>query len=61
MIECIIPILKVKNFSVSLDYYVNILGFKKAWSYKKGDYAIAGISRDNFSIYLCQGNTGTWI
>lgn len=64
MIECIIPTLKVKALAVSLDYYINILGFKKAWSYEKNDYVIAGISRDNFQIYLCegnQGNVGTWV
>ena len=30
----------------------------------KGSYAIAGVSRDNCQLYLCQGdqgNPGTWI
>jgi hypothetical protein len=27
--ECLIPILNVKNFALSLDYYLNKLGFAK--------------------------------
>ena len=60
MIECIIPILKVKNVDASIKYYTEILGFKKDWG--TGD--TASVSRDNFSIMLCQGeqgHPGTWI
>ena len=28
-VECIIPILNVRDFSASIDYYVNVLGFRK--------------------------------
>jgi hypothetical protein len=31
--ECVIPILNVKNFAVSMDYYVNKLGFRKKWDW----------------------------
>jgi predicted lactoylglutathione lyase len=61
--ECIIPILSVKNVSASIDYYVKVLGFKKDWD--DGDSpTMASVSRDNFSIMLCQGaqgQPGTWI
>jgi predicted lactoylglutathione lyase len=63
-IECIIPILAVKDISVSLDYYVNALGFQKDWFYQKDAFAISGVSRDDLSIYLCQGpqgNPSTWV
>ncbi len=26
-----VPILNVKNFAASMDYYVNKLGFEKSW------------------------------
>ena len=31
--ECVVPILNVKNFAVSMDYYVNKLGFSKKWDW----------------------------
>jgi hypothetical protein len=49
------PILNVKDMSVSLKYYVDVLGFKKAdWG-----QAFTSVSRDNATIYLCQGWPGT--
>lgn len=60
-IENIQPILSVKDISVSLAFYIHLLGFKEAeW----GDDNFTSISRDNCGIYLCkgeQGNPGTWI
>jgi predicted enzyme related to lactoylglutathione lyase len=64
MIECVIPILRVSSLHVSLDYYVRVLGFQKDWPEDSSSAVMAGISRDGFSIYLCQGEQGcpgTWI
>jgi catechol 2,3-dioxygenase-like lactoylglutathione lyase family enzyme len=64
LVECIIPILKVENMTTSLAFYVNVLGFKQDWLWRKDDYAMASISRDHCDLYLCegdQGNPGTWI
>ena len=59
-IECIIPILHVRDMQVSIDYYESKLGFKKQW----GDGNFACVARDGFSIYLAhddQRQSGTWI
>ena len=62
-VECIIPILNVTNFSASIDYYVNVLGFRVEWDW--GDPPDVGsVERDDDSIMLCeneQGHPGTWI
>ena len=62
-VECIIPILNVTNFSASIDYYVNVLGFRVEWDW--GDPPDVGsVERDDYSIMLCeneQGHPGTWI
>ena len=58
--ECITPILSVKNVPASIEYYVKVLGFKTDWS----NGAFASVSRDNLSIYFCQGaqgQPGTWV
>jgi predicted lactoylglutathione lyase len=60
-LECVIPILSVKSLPASVDYYINVLGFKTDWS---DDTAAAQVSRDGFPIMLCQGeqgNPGTWV
>ena len=60
-LENVTPILHVKDISKSLEFYVDILGFKNAeW----GDENFTGINRDNTGLYLCtgkQGVPGTWI
>ena len=62
-VECIIPILNVKNFAASVDYYVNVLGFRLEWEW--GDPPDVGsVERDGYSIMLVegeQGHAGTWI
>lgn len=62
-VECIIPILNVKNFSASIEYYVNVLGFRKEWDW--GDPPDVGsVERDDCSIMLVeaeQGHPGTWL
>ena len=60
-LENVTPILNVKDMSLSLAFYVGILGFKNAeW----GDDNFTSINRDNTGLYLCkggQGVPGTWI
>ena len=62
-VECIIPILNVRNFSASIDYYVNVLGFRVEWDW--GDPPDVGsVARDDYSIMLVeneQGHAGTWL
>jgi len=57
------PILNVKNFTISMDYYVNKLGFSKRWEW--GEPPNFGcVARDKVSIFLCegaQGQPGTWM
>jgi predicted enzyme related to lactoylglutathione lyase len=47
--------------SVSIRYYVDVLGFKNAdW----GDARFTSVNRDRAGIYLCQGgqgHAGTWV
>jgi|APSaa5957512622_1039677.scaffolds.fasta_scaffold17879_4 uncharacterized glyoxalase superfamily protein PhnB len=60
MIENIIPILRVENLSISLEYYNKVLGFATDWSGND----VAGLSRDGWRLYLCegsQGQSGTWL
>ena len=62
-VECIIPILNVRNFAASIDYYVNLLGFRVEWDW--GDPPDVGsVARDDHSIMLVegeQGHSGTWL
>jgi predicted enzyme related to lactoylglutathione lyase len=59
--ECSQPILGVKDMSVSIRYYVDVLGFQNAeW----GNNDFTSVNRDNAGIYLCQGDQGhpgTWV
>lgn len=61
--DSLIPILNVKSISDSINYYVNILGFKQDWEW--GDPpTFASVSRDAVCIFLCQGaqgQSGTWM
>ncbi|MEO0538930.1 MAG: bleomycin resistance family protein [Cyanobacteria bacterium P01_A01_bin.123] len=61
--EGLTPILSVKSIPDSINYYVNILGFKQDWDW--GDPpTFASLSRDEVCIFLCQGGQGqpgTWI
>jgi len=62
-LECVNPILNVKDIAVSKQFYIDILGFKEAdW----GNDNFTSINRDNTGIYLCkngQGQPGTllWV
>ena len=56
-VECIIPILNVRNFAASIDYYVNVLGFRVEWDW--GDPPDVGsVARDDYSIMLVEGEQG---
>lgn len=60
MVENTIPILKVLSLARSLDYYRDVLGFKKDWALE--DFAC--VSRDGARLFLCQGDqgqSGTWV
>jgi uncharacterized glyoxalase superfamily protein PhnB len=61
--QCAIPILNVKNFAASIDYYTNKLGFTKKWDW--GEPPTFGcVGRDKIEIFLCeggQGQPGTWM
>ena len=55
------PILRVQSLSISIDYYVTVLGFKLDW-HEPG--IMASVSRDRCSLMLCegdQGNPGSWV
>lgn len=61
--ECVTPILNVKNVPASIEYYVNVLGFKKDWEWEN-PATFASVSRDGVSIFLCQeaqGKSGMWM
>ena len=55
------PILRVADMKVSIGYYVDVLGFRRApW----GSIDFTSVNRDAAEIYLCQGAQGcdhTWI
>jgi len=46
------PILRVRDLRASVDYYVNVLGFKVDW--QAGE--LASVSRDECCLFLCQGD-----
>ena len=52
-LECINPILIVRDIKVSLDYYVRVLGFEKA-EWVMEEFTFAMVLRDGFGIYLSE-------
>ena len=60
---CVVPILHVKNFAASMNYYVDKLGFRKKWDW--GDPPTFGcVTRGNVEIFICegaQGQPGMWM
>ena len=55
--ECVVPILNVKNFAASMDYYVTKLGFTKKWDW--GDPPGFGcVARGKVEIFLSEGSQG---
>jgi catechol 2,3-dioxygenase-like lactoylglutathione lyase family enzyme len=61
--QCVVPILNVSNFAVSVDYYVNKLGFEKKWAW--GEPPTFGcVARGKVEIFFCeggQGQPGMWL
>jgi predicted enzyme related to lactoylglutathione lyase len=60
---CVIPILNVKNFAVSMDYYVNKLGFTKKWDWGTPP-SFGCVARGKVEIFLSeggQGQAGMWM
>ena len=61
--EGLTPILNVKSVPASIEYYINVLGFKKDWEWDD-PVTFASVSRDGLSIFLCQeaqGQPGMWM
>jgi catechol 2,3-dioxygenase-like lactoylglutathione lyase family enzyme len=59
-VECVIPILHVRDLAASLAFYLDVLGFQTDW---RGERQ-ASVSRDGKAIMLCQGeqgHPGTWV
>jgi len=59
--EGVTPILRVRSLAASIDYYVNVLGFKLDW---EASGPSASVSRGRCHLFLCegdQGNPGTWV
>ena len=59
--EGVNPIFRVSDLQASIDYYINILGFKIDW---RAGGVIASVSRDRCGIFLCegdQGHAGGWV
>jgi uncharacterized glyoxalase superfamily protein PhnB len=59
-IESTIPLLRVEDLQVTIDYYVRALGFALDWEVTR----MASVSRDGHPVMLCeraQGNPGTWV
>lgn len=59
----LVPILNVRDFAASMEYYVRRLGFTKKWDW--GTPPTFGcVTRDNVDIFFCeggQGHAGMWI
>ena len=55
--ECLTPILRVKNFAASMDYYVHTLGFSKRWDWGEPP-AFGCIARGKVEIFLSAGGQG---
>jgi predicted enzyme related to lactoylglutathione lyase len=54
------PVFRVQSLEASLEFYINVLGFKVDWQERR---VFASVSRDGCTIYLAQldqGNGGAW-
>jgi hypothetical protein len=55
--ECLIPILNVKNFAASMNYYIDQLGFKKKWDWGNPP-SFGCVARGTVEIFLSEGGQG---
>lgn len=53
-VECVVPVLQVKDLAASLDFYTAILGFQRDWGGDRPESIIAGISHGGKSMMLLQ-------
>lgn len=51
------PILPVSDLTASIDYYVDVLGFRLDWS-EPGGYGFASVSRGKCHLFLAEGDQG---
>jgi predicted enzyme related to lactoylglutathione lyase len=51
------PILPVRDLGASVEYYVNVLGFRLDWSEPDG-YGFASVSRGKTQLFLAAGDQG---
>lgn len=61
--QSIIPILYSDNVKISIDYYVNILGFENSWCWDD-EPGFGGVDNGEVRIFFCkgaQGHPGTWL
>ncbi len=59
----VIPVLRVNDIDVSLDYYIRVLGFEQDWRDDDGS-SFASVSRGRCHLFLTvsdQGNPGSWM
>jgi|SRR5471030_2269433 len=57
------PILRINDLDISLNYYVDVLGFKMDWRDDDGN-SFASISRGHCQLFLSagdQGHPGSWM
>lgn len=55
------PVLPVKSVTKAVDYYVNNLGFKLAFTDTTSDNGYAGVSRDAIEIHLQWHDEKEWV
>ena len=59
------PVLRVRDLTVSIDYYTRVLGFKVNWGYPEpGEQLFASVSRGKCFLFLSvgdQGHPGAWV
>lgn len=55
------PILPVKDVTKAVDYYINKLGFRLAFTDTTSDKGYAGIKRDGIEIHLQWHDEQEWI
>ena len=55
------PVLPVKNVTKAVDYYVNNLGFKLAFTDTTSEQGYAGVIRDGIEIHLQWHDEKEWV